>query len=300
MEKVSFYSEGYKLSGYFRLPKVKSKAKRVPGIVCAQGYGGFYDLEVLMQDIGERLSKAGYATLIFYHRGLGDSEGPKGRVIPTEQAEDIRNGITYLQTRKEVDPDKIGLYGTSFGGGNVVYAAGMDKRAKCVVSTGGIGNCERWLKSLRRSWEWKEFLKKVEEDRKQRVLSGKSQIVDPYEIVLPPPEVYENKQIRYGYLEKFGIKGYPLETADAMLTYKPESVADRISPRALMIIHTGNDVMVPPEESLSIYEKAKEPKKLVILEGHVHYDVYKYKNPVIFEKVMSMATDWFKQYLPVE
>jgi hypothetical protein len=75
-----------------------------------------------------------------------------------------------------------------------------------VVSTGGIGDCERWLKSLRRRWEWKEFLKKVEEDRMQRVVTGTSQIVDPYDIVLPPPEVFENKQIRYGYLEKFGIR----------------------------------------------------------------------------------------------
>ncbi len=298
MEKISFFSDGHKLSGYIRIPK--AKGKKVPGIVCAQGYGGFYDLEVLMQDIGQRLSEAGYATLIFYHRGLGDSEGPKGRVIPVEQAEDIRNGITYLQTRKEVDPNNIGLYGTSFGGANVVYAAAMDKRAKCVVSTGGIGDCERWLKSLRRRWEWLEFLKKVEEDRKQRVLTGNSQIVDPYEIVLPPPEVMENRQIRYGYLEKFGIKGYPLETADAMLTYKPDLMADRISPRALMLIHTGSDVMVPPEESLSTFERAKEPKKLVILEGHVHYDVYKYKNPVVFERVMSTAIDWFKQHLPTK
>ena len=298
MEKVSFFSEGHKLSGYIRIPK--AKGKKVPGIVCAQGYGGFYDLEVLMQDIGQRLSEAGYATLIFYHRGLGDSEGPKGRVIPVEQAEDIRNGITYLQTRIEVDTNNIGLYGTSFGGANVVYAAAMDKRAKCVVSTGGIGDCERWLKSLRRRWEWMEFLKKVEEDRMHRVLTGNSQIVDPYEIVLPPPEVMENRQIRYGYLEKFGIKGYPLETADAMLTYKPELVADRISPRAVMWIHTGSNVMVPPEESLSMYDRAKEPKKLVILEGYVHYDVYKYKNPVIFEKVMTTAIDWFKQYLPTE
>lgn len=298
MEKVSFFSGGHKISGYIRIPK--TDGRKVPGIVCAQGYGGFYDLEVIMQDIGDRLCEAGYASLIFYYRGLGDSEGPKGRVIPVEQAEDVRNGISYLQTRQEVDPNNIGLYGTSFGGANVVYAAALDKRAKCVVSTGGIGDSERWLKSLRRRWEWMEFLKKIEEDRLRRVVSGVSQIVDPYEIMLPVPSTMENKQVRYGFLEKFGIKGYPMETADALLTYKPDLVADRISPRPVLFIHMSDDVTVDPEESISMYEKSKEPKKLVVMEGYVHYDVYKYKNPVVFEKVMSTAIDWYKKYLPTD
>ena len=298
MEKVSFYSEGHKLSGHIRIPKTGSK--RIPGIVCCHGYGGYWDLEIVMQDIAERLTEAGYATLIFYHRGLGESEGPKGRVIPREQVEDVRNAITYLQTRTEVDANKIGLYGTSFGGANVVYAAAIDSRAKCVVSTGGIGDCERWLKALRRRWEWVEFLKKIEEDRINRVLTGSSRYVDPLEILLPPPESSINDEVRNQYRQKWGLKGYTLETADAMLDYKPELVADRISPRPILFIHTGNDAVVAPEESYSMYQKAREPKRIVIMEGYVHYDVYKYRNPMVFDKVMAMAIDWYQEYLPAE
>ena len=185
MEKVSFYSEGCKMVGFLRIPD--SAGKKIPGIVCCHGFGGYWDVETIMQDIAERLSEAGYATLVFYHRGLGESGGPKGRVIPLEQATDIRNAITYMQTRPEIDPDRIGLYGTSFGGGNVVYTAGIDNRAKCVVSTGGIGDSERWLKSQWRRWEWVEFLKRIEEDRKKRVVTGESIYVDPHEDIHPPP-----------------------------------------------------------------------------------------------------------------
>lgn len=298
MEKISFYSEGVKLSGYIRIPR--SDNKKIPGIVCCHGYGGYWDLELAMQDIAERLTEAGYATLIFYHRGLGESEGQKGRVIPLEQAEDIRNAITYLQSRTEVDPNNIGLYGTSFGGANVVYAAAIDGRAKCVVSTGGIGDCERWLRSLRRRWEWIEFLKTIEEDRTNRVLTGSSQYVDPLEIMPPPPESPIDDQVRKKYREKWGMKGYTLETADAMLEYKPELVVDRISPRPVLFIHMGNDVLVSPEESCNMYDKAREPKRLIIMEGYAHYDVYKFKNPTVFQKAMAASVDWYNQYLSAD
>ena len=295
MEKIAFYSGGYRLSGNIRIPQ---SDKKVPGIVCCHGYGGYWDVELLMQDIAERLMQAGYATLTFYHRGLGESEGPKGRIIPQEQADDIRNAITYLQTRKEIEPQKIGLYGTSFGGANVVYAAAMDRRAKCVVSTGGIGNCERWLRSVRRRWEWMEFLKTIEEDRKNRVLTGQSRYVDPAEILMPPPEdVKKHGETRKKYLQKWGIKGYTLENPDAMLDYKPEDVVERISPRPILFIHTDMDAVVPPEESLNMFERAKEPKRILIIEGYAHYDVYKEGNPVLFERVMSTAANWFKEYL---
>lgn len=297
MEQVSFYSEGYKLSGYVRIPRTYNR--KIPGIVCCHGYSAM--IELYMQDIAERLSEAGYATLIFHHRGLGESEGPRFRVIPQEQAEDVRNAVTYLQTRTEVDTDKIGLYGTSLGGANVVYAAAVDTRVKCVVSTGGIGDCERWLKSIRRPWEWLQFRKQIEEDRTNRVLTGRSRYVDPHEILPLDPDAFKylGEAVK-SFGQKYESKGYPLETADRLLCYKPELVIDRISPRATLIIHVANDVVVPSEEAYSMYQKAKEPKKIVIIEADAHHDVYKFRNPAVFDKVMTTAIDWYKEYLPTK
>ena len=298
MEKVSFYSEGYRLSGYVRIPKTYSNRK-IPGIVVCHGFSGM--IEFYGHDIAERLTEGGYATLIFYHRGLGESEGQKGRIIPLEEAEDIRNAITYFQTRAEVDPNQIGIYGTSFGGGNVIYVAGIDSRVKCVVSTGGFGDGERWLKTTRSLWEWAEFRKKIEEDRVKRVLIGSSQYVDPREILPVDPETLRLiGEAWKAYSQKWGITGYPLETADTIIDYKPELVADRIAPRPILLIHTSDDVVLSPEESISVYQKAKEPKKLVILDGYIHEDVYKVNNPEAFERVMTTAIDWYQQYLPTE
>ena len=53
-EKISFYSAGSKLVGYLRIPK--GSGGKLPGIVCCHGFGGFFDLEIFMQDIAESLS----------------------------------------------------------------------------------------------------------------------------------------------------------------------------------------------------------------------------------------------------
>src|SRR5439155_954543 len=60
-----------------------------------------------------------------------------------------------------------------------------------------------------------------------------------------------------------------------IMEFKPESVVDRISPRAIMWIHTDKDKLVPLFEAQSMYAKAKQPKKLVVLENMVHDDVYR-------------------------
>lgn len=296
MEKISFYSEGHRLNGYIRIPK--STKGKIPGIVCCHGYSGM--IEMYMQDIAQRLTEAGYATVIFYHRGLGESEGPRGRIIAREQVEDIRNAMTYLQTVAEVNPDRIGLYGTCMGGSNAVCAAAVDRRAKCVVSTVGTGSGERFLKGLRRGYEWLQLRKQIEEDRLNRVLTGKSKNIAYEEIMLYDPSYPASGHGRQAgrFHEKFGVKGYTFESLDALLDHQPELVVDRISPRPILFIHMGDDVIAPLQESLILYEKAKEPKKLIIMDGYGHGDVYKYRNPEVFEKVMSAAIDWYKTHLP--
>jgi len=296
-QEVNFYSAGHKLKGYF-YPPAKGGA-RVPGVVCCHGFSAM--IEVQMVGIPEALSAAGYGVLTFYCRGLGESEGPRGRVIPREQVEDIRNAITYLQTRAEIDPRKIGLFGSAWGCSTAVATAAEDRRVKCLVGTVGIGDCERWLKSERPRWDWIKFLNRLDEDRKTRVLTGKSAVVHPNEIHIPDQAASKARDERWNaFIKKSGYEGYPLETAEAVVEFKPETLVGTIAPRAVLFIHMENDVTVPAEESISMYAKAGEPKKLVVMEGCSHYDAFKFTNPVVFEKIMAIALDWYRRHLPVE
>ena len=79
-----------------------------------------------------------------------------------------------------------------------------------------------------------------------------------------------------------------------MIQYRPETVVDRIFPRAAMWIYTPEDTVVPPEESKSMYQKAHEPKKLVSMEGFKHYELY---HGAGFDIVMKNTLEWFADYL---
>ncbi len=293
-EEVTFYSAGHKLKGFWYPPA--NGDLNAPAIVCGHGFSGMIELQ--MVGIPEALSEAGYGALTYYSRGIGESEGPRGRVIPREQVEDMRNAITYVQTRDDVDPKRIGLFGSAWGCSIAVATAAEDVRAKAVVGTVGIGDCERWLRSERPRWEWKKFVDRIAEDRRQRVLTGVSEVVNPNEIHIPDHAASAARDKQWSeFIEKSGYKGYPLETAEAVIEFKPERVVDSIAPRAVMFIHMGEDLTVLPEESLSLYAHAREPKEVLILEGRQHYDTFKFTNPDVFAEIMVAALTWLDTYV---
>ena len=70
------------------------------------------------------LTRMGYVTLRFDFRGCGQSEGEAGMVIPLEQVEDTQAALSYMATRADVDPERIGVVGSSFGGAVAIYRRG--------------------------------------------------------------------------------------------------------------------------------------------------------------------------------
>ncbi|MBC7229875.1 MAG: alpha/beta fold hydrolase [Actinobacteria bacterium] len=55
-----------------------------------------------------------------------------------------------------------------------------------------------------------------------------------------------------------------------MLAYSPAAVIGEVSPTPLLIVHGDADDMVPVEEAYRLYEAAREPKELFIVEGGGH------------------------------
>jgi uncharacterized protein len=87
----------------------------------------------------------------------------------------------------------------------------------------------------------------------------------------------------------------PLEFIDDTLGFNPEWVVDKIAPRPILFITSDNDRLVPPAESEALYARAGEPKKLVVLNGYGHYEVYEGE---AFQEVMAATTDWYARYIP--
>lgn len=294
-EKITFYSEGDKLSGDLYLPD-GDQGEPWPGIVQGPGFLGLKDAKhyILMF---EKLCAAGYACLCFDYRGWGESEGKhRGWVMPQWQAEDIRNGITYMQTRSDIDPNRIATYGSGgTGGGNAVYVAAIDARVKCCVCYLGVSNGRDWLHSMRREYEWIDYLKSIEADRKQRALTGSGAIVSAREGIMVQTPERQTTTIKKEVEAKIPQQ-MPLQCAEAILEYSPEDVVHKISPRGALFIAVENDAVTPEEQSFRLYEKAGEPKKLVLYKQTTHYGIYN----DYFNDVAANVVDWYNRHLKYE
>ena len=296
--KVGFYSDGLKIGGVLYEPD-DAGDDSCPGVVLCQGMIGVKEY-FWFPHIARRLVSLGCVTLIWDFRGVGESEGEYGRLYPLEQAEDIRNALTYLQTHPKVDPQRLALAGWSWGAGMVPYVAGVDERVQCAVSVVGWGDGERWMRSLRRHWEWLELLDRIAEDRKSRVVKGKSELLEPGEILARDPTSTESAQEVYSKIsgmENATYTRYSLATAEKLLEFKPVEVVDRISPRAILYIVAEKDTTCPIDDVMDMYKRTKAPKKLWLIPGIPHYAVYEEPH---LSRVIEMTTDWLREHLHLE
>ncbi|HRS93679.1 MAG TPA: alpha/beta fold hydrolase [Candidatus Latescibacteria bacterium] len=164
-EKVVFHSEpAMAVVAWVLTPRRTKRGQRVPGLVCAHGHGlgknplvGLDNNGQVHEDYQHRhaiqFAERGYVTIAPDWRGFGERrDGPpwddKGRdgcnlrhlaagyfgfSLLALQIHDGMRCIDYLQSRKEVDPSRIGCVGVSFGGTMTTYLAAMDRRVKAAV-----------------------------------------------------------------------------------------------------------------------------------------------------------------------
>ena len=289
---VTFHSEGFRLVGDLYAPDDLRPDERRAGIVLCHGYTGVKDL--YLPDNARVLVEAGYVVLAFDYKGWGESEGPRTRLAPYSRVADVQSALTFLGAQEAVDESRLGIYGTSYGGATVVWTGAIDRRVRCIVSVVGIGHGERWMRSVRRPDEWFDLLARSAADRVKRALEGESELVDRNEILLPDRQSAELAAAARRNVPS-ALNTLPLEYVDETLSFHPEWVVDRIAPRPILFITTDDDRLVPPEESRALYEKAGEPKRLVVLEGYGHYEVY--AEPA-FSEVMRETVAWLLEHLP--
>jgi len=288
---ISFFSEGVRLTGDLFLPGDLKHGEARAGIVLCHGYTGVRNL--YLPDIARVLTEAGYVVLTFDYKGWGDSDGPRSRLAPYSRVADVQAALTWLGAQEMVDADRLGIYGTSYGGATVVWVAAIDPRVKCVVSVVGVGNGQRWMRSVRRPDEYHDLLERSAVDRVRRATDGASGFVERSDILLPDRQSAElAAAARRG--NPGAVSEIPLEFIDDTLGFNAEWVVDRIAPRPVLFITTDNDRLVPPEESEAMFRRAGEPKKLVMLHGFGHYEVYAGE---ALRQVMEPTVAWFHQHL---
>jgi uncharacterized protein len=259
-------------------------------VLCC-GYTGIKDL--YLNVMGGRFADAGYVALTFDYKGWGKSDGPPLRLAPFGRVEDTQAAITFLAQQPEVDAARLGLYGISYGGSTAAFTAAVDPRVRAVVSVTGVGDGPRWMRGVRTPWDYRALVARGEVDWAKQVTSGQSELADRAEVLQHDPQSAEIAAAARRNLSGAAMQ-VPLEFVHETLAFRPEWVVDRIAPRAALFITSDADELVLPEESERMHERAGEPKKLVVLKGYGHYQVF---TPPALDEVMAEATAWYGRYL---
>ncbi|HEX5688392.1 MAG TPA: alpha/beta fold hydrolase, partial [Roseiflexaceae bacterium] len=294
IQKVSFFSESHRLDGILYTPRDLSPGEQRPGVVLLVGYT--YLKTMVMPDIAKALNAAGYVAMVFDYRGFGDSDGPRHRLIPHEQVADARAALTFLADQPQVDPGRLAVAGISLGGAHAISVAARDARVQAAVALEPPGDGARWLRSLRRHWEWEEFQARMAADRSERVRTGESARVDPHEVVVPDPD---SRAFLEAVANEFPqmVCELPLESAEALVEYSPESLAERIAPRKLLVVHGADDRLVPVAEAHSIAARAGATCRLKVIPGMGHFNWVIPSQPG-FQRVTDLVVAFLGEVLP--
>ncbi|UMG92801.1 alpha/beta hydrolase [Nocardioides sp. TF02-7] len=237
--------------------------------------------EMFLDDFAELFCAEGFDVLAYDNRNLGASDSPvPGEVDPWQQVRDYRDAITWFGQQPGVDAARIGVWGSSYSGAHVLIVAAIDRRVRCVVAQvpliTGLGNGRR----LVRSDHWAGLRAAFDADRRAR-LTGAAPATIPVAYADSPDEpcalpTQDTHDFFFGPIRERATtwrNEVTLRSVEMFTEYEPGAYVSRISPTPLMMVVADDDVLTPCDLALEAYERALEPKELLLLPGG-HFDAY--------------------------
>jgi pimeloyl-ACP methyl ester carboxylesterase len=191
------------------------------------------------------LQANGFDIFTFEFRGQGDSEIQANyeplQWVTDFEVRDMQTAIAYLRSRPDAEPTGIGFFGISKGGSAGLLAAARDPYLRCFV-TDGIFATHSTMVPYMRKWV--------------QIYSNR------YWIQNLLPEWY------YGLFARSGLRRLRRERG-CRFPHLERAIA-KLAPRPLLMIHGGADTYIKPEMAQVLFERARQPKQLWLVEGAKH------------------------------
>jgi uncharacterized protein len=277
------------LRGWLYAPKHYSNA---PCVVMAHGFSALK--EHCLDKFAVRFAEQGMCALVYDNRNFGDSDGlPRQEVDPHAQIQDMKNAVTFVRELEGIDPQKIGLWGTSFSGGVVLMVAGTDKRVACAVAQVPFISGHHKALRANKPEQLEKMKRKYEADRLARSAGSPPAMV---QVVTDDPEKPAIMKLPSAYSFFTGVASWKNEVTLKSLEnsgdFEPIAVIKQISPMPILFIVADNDTVNATDMTLQAYAEAHEPKKLVMIKGD-HFAPYDEQ----FDICVNAAGAWFATHL---
>jgi fermentation-respiration switch protein FrsA (DUF1100 family) len=282
-ENVSFLSRNIKLAAHLYHPALNSPNRGGAAVIICHPWTSIK--EQSPANYARVLSQAGFICLAYDAAYQGESEGePRSLEDPAQRVEDIKSAVTYLTSRKDVNPNKIGALGICASGGYVPFATQTDLRIKACATSAAVcvGTMARrgFDKDSSNMTVLTGQLEAAAKDRASDVTGEKVPLVHmlPEKLEDAPADLPESfRDLASYYRTPRAYHPRATNTClprswDLMANFDAFSHNDMISPRPLLMI-TGTKAATKWYSEDGV-EKAKEPKELFVIEGLTHADLY--------------------------
>jgi dienelactone hydrolase len=298
--EVAYYSDGIACYAKLFFPRrfdVNAKPG-TPAVVLGQGWAGTH---VSIEKYAARFAERGLVAMAIDYRGWGNSEGyprlvspvdlgggmerdenrhrivenatvwiKRTRLLAKDQQEDYRNAISYIQGEPGVDRERIGVWGSSYAGGNSLAVAGQDARVKAIaIQIPGIGGNPDGTPPMSLSGA-------MLEDAIQRARTG------------------QGAEMWTGFWRTLLVDA---EQAAANRANNTLQWAKNIGERPFMVIVAEHEELIDNERAgKAAIAFAKGPKEYVVVPGITHFEMYSGEP---FEIASEAAARWFVTHLGV-
>ena len=279
-EDVEFTSGDVLLRGWLYWSAETSPG---PGIVMAHGLSAVR--EMFLDRYAEMFAKAGFTTLVYDHFGFGASDGePRQCPAPSVQLDGYRDAISWLGDQPTIDADRIGVWGSSFSGGEVIILASDDLPISCAVAQvpalgeGGPAVPAGALAAITRA---------IEEGRDDVVLPAVTDTQDGLGVM------FEDGS--YDWFTRVAAERAPnwrneLRVSGLFEPFRPiDHLADAKVP--LLLVVAPADTLTPPGPGIAVATSVPAIEVVKIPGGH--FDAYE----AGFEASVGPAIDWYRLHL---
>lgn len=282
---VEFLSDGLTIRGVLHLPDCKGP---FPIVILGQGLSGLK--EWTLPEVAAALVQVGIAGLWFDYRNFGDSDGqPRDEVSHYGRLQDWQDAISYATTLTEIDSQKIGIWGTSLGGRDVLAVASFDRRVKAVAAQTPL---IKWTPALAARMagfgdDLESFQREIAEDRENRALAELPRYV--------PFVKTAGDDVKAAFIK--GLSDAEKRNYSGRVTfqsYQPTTLVDviplveLIASTPVLFILADQDFLPGQKEA---YHAAKEPKSVVTIRGN-HFAPYTTSKP----DSIKVTKEWFEKH----
>lgn len=304
IERVAYPARntGTKIVANLFKPANFDARKKYAAIVVTHPFGGVKEQTAGLY--AHRLAEQGFISLAYDASYQGESGGePRLMEVPAQRVDDISCAIDFLVSHPQVDAARIGSLGICAGGGYALCSAQTELRVKAVaaVSTFNLGEARREAMG---TLSYEERIKRLKDANDQRSREARGEPVRLVPVVPDTPDQFTASTpalYREGYEyyrtaraahpnspNRYAYSSLPLQMA-----FFPFDQLETISPRPVLVIAGSKaDTLF---WSRQVYEKAREPKELFVVDGATHIDMY--DKPQFVTSAVARLTQYFGKYL---